>query len=139
MLDERNFSKYLSNHEIEVLVQSLADRNNKDYKGKNLLLVAVLKGTIIFAADLIIFQMKIFTLTLLISINMFSLFGQGNKSPVDKEFKKISYKIYPVIKIKNSASNNSGIGLKELDQPIFKKLMATCFVFMGLIEVPILN
>lgn len=53
MLDERNFSKYLSNHEIEVLVQSLAERINKDYKGKNLLLVAVLKGTIIFAADLI--------------------------------------------------------------------------------------
>ncbi len=52
MVDDRNFQKYLSRHEIDASVQELAARINKDYEGKSVLLVAVLKGAILFAADL---------------------------------------------------------------------------------------
>lgn len=53
MIDERNFTKYLNKHEIEAAVQSIANRINTDYEGKQVVLVGVLKGAIIFMADLI--------------------------------------------------------------------------------------
>lgn len=53
MIDDKNFTKYLNRHEIDAAVQSLANRINADYEGKQVLLVAVLKGAIIFVADLI--------------------------------------------------------------------------------------
>lgn len=53
MLDEKNFTKYLNRHEIDAAVQALANRLNADYEGKQVVLVAVLKGAIIFVADLV--------------------------------------------------------------------------------------
>jgi hypoxanthine phosphoribosyltransferase len=52
MLDERNFTKYLSSHEIEGLVIRIAEKINADYKGKKVVLVGVLKGAFLFMADL---------------------------------------------------------------------------------------
>src|SRR4051794_4389799 len=52
MIDDKNFTKYLSRHEIDASVQSLANRINADYEGKQVVLVSVLKGAIIFTADL---------------------------------------------------------------------------------------
>jgi hypoxanthine phosphoribosyltransferase len=52
LLDDKSFTKYLSRHEIEAAVQSLANRINADYEGKPVVLVGVLKGAIIFMADL---------------------------------------------------------------------------------------
>ncbi len=52
-LDERNFTQYLRAHEIDATVRELADRINKDYEGKQILLIGVLKGAILFMADLI--------------------------------------------------------------------------------------
>lgn len=53
MMDDKNFTKYLNRHEIDAAVQSLATRINADYEGKQVVLVGVLKGAIIFMADLI--------------------------------------------------------------------------------------
>ena len=53
MIDDRNFTKYLSRHEIDASVQSLANRLNEDYAGKQVVLVGVLKGAIVFMADLV--------------------------------------------------------------------------------------
>lgn len=52
-VDEKNFTKYLSRHEIDASIQTLAERINADYAGKPVVLVGVLKGAIIFMADLI--------------------------------------------------------------------------------------
>jgi hypoxanthine phosphoribosyltransferase len=52
-LEDKNFTKYLSRHEIDAAVQSLANRINADYEGKEVVLVGVLKGAIIFMADLV--------------------------------------------------------------------------------------
>lgn len=53
MLDEKNFTKYLNRHEIEASVQEIATRLNADYADKEVVLVGVLKGAILFIADLI--------------------------------------------------------------------------------------
>lgn len=53
MLDNKNFTKYLNRHEVDAMVQSIANRINADYKGKDLILIGVLKGAIIFMADLV--------------------------------------------------------------------------------------
>lgn len=53
MLDEKNFTKYLNRHEIDAAVQSIAHQINEDYKGQEVVLVGVLKGAILFLADLV--------------------------------------------------------------------------------------
>jgi hypoxanthine phosphoribosyltransferase len=53
MIDDRNFTKYLSRHEIDASVQALANRINADYAGKPVVVVGVLKGAIVFMADLV--------------------------------------------------------------------------------------
>lgn len=51
--DDRNFCKYINRHEIEAIVQNLANRINADYSGQEVILVGVLKGAFVFMADLI--------------------------------------------------------------------------------------
>lgn len=53
MLDNKNFTKYLNRYEIEAAVQSVANRLNADYTDKDVVFVVVLKGAIVFAADLV--------------------------------------------------------------------------------------
>lgn len=53
LLDDKNFTKYLSRAEIDVAIQGVADRMNADYAGKKILLICVLKGAYVFCADLI--------------------------------------------------------------------------------------
>src|SRR5690348_5865638 len=53
MLDEKSFTQYIDRHEIEATVQALAGQINADYEGKDVILVGVLKGAILFIADLV--------------------------------------------------------------------------------------
>jgi hypoxanthine phosphoribosyltransferase len=53
MIDDKNFTKYLNRHEIDAAVQSVANRLNSDYDGKKVVLVGVLKGAVVFMADLV--------------------------------------------------------------------------------------
>jgi hypoxanthine phosphoribosyltransferase len=52
-LEDKNFTKYLNRHELDAAVQSIANRLNIDYEGKPVVLVGVLKGAIVFMADLV--------------------------------------------------------------------------------------
>lgn len=52
-LEDKNFTKYLNRHELDAAVQSIANRLNNDYQGKSVVLVGVLKGAIVFMADLV--------------------------------------------------------------------------------------
>lgn len=52
MLDDKTFTKYLNRSDIEGIVASLANQLNRDYEGKNVVLVGVLKGACVFIADL---------------------------------------------------------------------------------------
>lgn len=42
----------LEENEISKYVKTLADKINNDYKGKNIILLIILKGSVVFAADL---------------------------------------------------------------------------------------
>jgi hypoxanthine phosphoribosyltransferase len=46
------FEKFIGREEIEAAVQRVADGINRDYSGKNPLLLAILNGAFIFASDL---------------------------------------------------------------------------------------
>ncbi len=46
------FEKFIGREEIEAAVQKVADGINRDYVGKNPLLLAILNGAFIFASDL---------------------------------------------------------------------------------------
>ncbi len=52
-IDEKNFTQYLTRQEIDLAVQSLADRINQDYEGQEVVLVGVLKGALLLVADLV--------------------------------------------------------------------------------------
>ena len=52
LVGSTRFSKYLSEAEIQVLVDRLASEIRNDYQGKTILLVGVLKGAYVFLADL---------------------------------------------------------------------------------------
>ena len=51
-LDEKNFTRYLNQHEIDIAVRDVAEKLNKDYAGKKVVLVCVLIGAFVFCADL---------------------------------------------------------------------------------------
>ena len=46
------FEKFIEKDEIDIAVQTVADDINRDYIGKNPLLIAILNGSFIFASDL---------------------------------------------------------------------------------------
>ncbi len=46
------FEKFFEKEEIDAAVQKVADEINRDYQGKNPLLLAILNGSFIFASDL---------------------------------------------------------------------------------------
>lgn len=52
LIDRSNFSKFLNTTDIESIVASLGMQLNRDYEGKEVVLVTVLKGACIFIADL---------------------------------------------------------------------------------------
>lgn len=52
-IDIRHFHPYLSRHDIDSIIGEIAAQINKDYAGKELVLVTVLKGPILFIADLV--------------------------------------------------------------------------------------
>lgn len=47
------FESYISENELDSIVQKLADKINKDYLGKHVLFIAVLNGSFMFCADLL--------------------------------------------------------------------------------------
>lgn len=53
MIDDRQFTHYLTRAEIQATVVELAGRINRDYAGKKVVLVGVLKGAVVVMADLI--------------------------------------------------------------------------------------
>lgn len=66
----------ISRHEIETTVGRLAAEINNDYRGKHPILVAVLKGSFVFLADLI----RRLDLPLEVEFVRLSSYGQGEES-----------------------------------------------------------
>lgn len=66
----------LTKEEIEKKVAELGEKISEDYKGKNLLLVGILKGSVVFMSDL----MKHITIPARIDFMSVSSYGSGVKS-----------------------------------------------------------
>ena len=70
------FKKYLSEAEIRVITQNLAEQIRKDYQGKTVLLIGVLKGAFVFMADL----MRELKMDVEIDFVRLSSYGKGKQS-----------------------------------------------------------
>lgn len=74
---ERDIEKVLiSQEEIKKIVNDLGARISEDYKDKNLLMVSVLKGSVVFMADL----MRAVTIPCRIDFMAVSSYGSGAKT-----------------------------------------------------------
>lgn len=67
---------YFSAQEIDEIVKKLGKQISEDYKGKNLLLVSILKGSVIFMADL----MRAIDIPCRIDFMSVSSYGSGIKT-----------------------------------------------------------
>jgi uncharacterized protein YtpQ (UPF0354 family) len=66
-------------------------------------------------------------------MTIFSLYGQEAKPMTEKEFKKISSKIYPVIKVIQAGTNSKEeVELKGENMLVFKKLVGDLACFYGI-------
>ncbi len=74
----------IDEEEVQKIVKDLAEQINKDYAGKDILFVVVLKGSIPFAADL----MKHITTHLTLDCIQVSSYGSGTVSSGNIEIKK---------------------------------------------------
>lgn len=66
----------LSEEEIKEIVDGLGKQISEDYKGKNLVLVSVLKGSVVFMADL----MRAISIPCSIDFMVVSSYGSGTES-----------------------------------------------------------
>ena len=66
----------LSEEDLENIVHRLGSQISEDYKGKNLVLVSVLKGSVVFMADL----MRAITIPCTIDFMSVSSYGAGTKT-----------------------------------------------------------
>lgn len=74
---ENDIAKILiSEEELRCKVEELGAKISEDYKGKNLMLVSVLKGSVVFMADL----MRAITIPVSIDFMSVSSYGSGTKT-----------------------------------------------------------
>lgn len=69
-------SVLISEEEIKEMIRDLGDRISEDYKGKEILFVVILKGSLVFAADL----MRHITLPVKLDFMQASSYGSGTTS-----------------------------------------------------------
>ncbi len=66
----------LTEEQIAKKVRELAERINSDYRGKEILVVGILKGSFVFMADLI----RLLTIPVTVDFMIFSSYGKASKS-----------------------------------------------------------
>lgn len=75
-MDKDISSVLFSQHQLEEMTKRLGEQISRDYQGKNLLLVSILKGSIVFMSDL----MRNITIPCRIDFMAVSSYGSGIKS-----------------------------------------------------------
>lgn len=80
IIDKKNFTKFFNETDIESIVASLAMQLNRDYQGKDVVCIAVLKGACVFVADLVR-QLKIDVQVDFVRMVAYGK-GQGNSGTV---------------------------------------------------------
>ncbi|MBP9989285.1 MAG: hypoxanthine phosphoribosyltransferase [Ruminococcus sp.] len=85
MIEEDIKEVFFSKDELAAIVKDLGEKISKDYEGKNLMLVSILKGSVIFMADL----MRAITVPCEIDFMSVSSYGSGTKSGTVKIIKDL--------------------------------------------------
>ena len=75
-MDEDILQVLVTEEQLKAKVQQLGEQISRDYEGKNLLMVSVLKGSVMFMADL----MRAITIPARIDFMAVSSYGSGTKS-----------------------------------------------------------
>ena len=75
-MDEDILKVLISEEELKKCVQKMGEQISRDYQGKDLLMVSVLKGSVVFMADL----MRAITIPAKIDFMSVSSYGSGVKS-----------------------------------------------------------
>ncbi len=104
-------SVLLSEEKISGIVKGLGAKISKDYVGKNLLLVSVLKGSVVFMADL----MRSITIPCEIDFMVVSSYGSGTKTSGNIKIVKdlnIDVKDYDLLIVEDIL--DSGVTLSSL-------------------------
>ena len=118
-----------SKEQIKQIVSKLGAEISKDYKDKNLLLVGILKGSVVFMADL----MREFTIPCNIEFMALSSYGSGTRSSgVVRVLKDLSIDIkdYDVLVIEDILdSGNTLFQLKTMLEMRNPKSLKICTFF----------
>ena len=119
----------LSKEEISAKVKELGEKISKDYEGKNLLLVSVLKGSVVFMADL----MRAITVHCNIDFMAVSSYGNGVKtSGVVKIIKDLDIPLegYDVLIVEDILDSGMTLGyIRELLYARNPASMKICTLF----------
>ena len=86
----------VSEEQLKAKVAELGARISKDYEGKNLVLVSILKGSVVFMADL----MRAVTIPCNIDFMVVSSYGGGNTTSTGVTLSKL----VPMLKMRNPNS-----------------------------------
>lgn len=108
----------ISRGEIEKVVTQLADRISDDYKGKEIVMVGVLKGSFIFMADLV---RKIKVPIVLDFMSVSSYYGNTKSSGIVKIIKDMDVDIEDKHVIIVEDIIDSGLTLQHLKELLFTR------------------
>jgi hypoxanthine phosphoribosyltransferase len=123
------FEKFIGAGEIDAAVQSVADAINRDYAGKNPLLLAILNGAFVFASDL----MRKITVPCEISFVKFASYSGTSTTSKVKELIGLNEEIAGRHVIVVEDIVDTGITMEKLldeirgKQPADVKLACFCF------------
>lgn len=118
----------ITEEEIEKLIIKLGDQISKDYAGRNLLLVSVLKGSIVFMADL----MRAITIHCKIDFMAVSSYGAGTTSGSVKIIKDLDIDLdgYDVLIVEDILDSGKTLSyILELLKGRHPKSLKICTLF----------
>ena len=84
LIPEDKIKILLSNQEIQKRIKEVANQINKDYKGKSLLVVCILKGAVLFYADLV----RMLDIDVRFDFMTISSYGNSTESTGEVKIKK---------------------------------------------------
>ncbi len=123
------FEKFIGKDEIDIAVQKVAEEINRDYAGKNPLLLAILNGSFIFASDL----MRKLTIPCEISFVKFASYAGTLTTSKVKELIGVSEELKGRHIIVVEDIVDTGITMHKLLQDIREKnpidVRVACFCF----------
>ena len=113
----KNLQILITEEDLQTRIKELADQINKDYEGQEITLISVLKGSVIFAADLIR-HIKVPVQVEFIRLSSYGneVRSSGKVKAIDLTLPNLNGKNVLVIEKETFGSKDLGIMLMELER-----------------------